>query len=111
MAALQLFKQLTASAWATKNKKTISEKELLKKGEALLEAKADAINGLEIFAPDFENSKRKTELVKVPEAYNVFKEMIIYYGIQQLMLFIENKKINSWQKLLKALPAKPVRTA
>jgi len=111
MDALQLFKQLTATAWATKNQKTISEKELLKKGEALLEAKADATNGLEIFAPDFENSKRKTELVKVPEAYHIFKEMIVYYGIQQLLLFIENKKINSWQKLLKVLPAKSVRTA
>lgn len=34
-------------------------KRTAEKGEALLEAKADAINGLEIFAPDFENSKEK----------------------------------------------------
>jgi hypothetical protein len=109
MEAMQLFKSLTAKAWALKNKKTIADKELLKKGEALLTSKNDDVNGLEINAEGFENSNRKTLLAKVPEAYMVFKKMIIYYGISQLLEFIEEKKITSWQKLLKALPANAER--
>jgi hypothetical protein len=35
--------------------------------------------------------------------------MIIYYGVTELIRFIEQKNISSWQKLLQALPGKPVR--
>ncbi len=108
--SLQLFKSLAAKAYALKNKINIPEKELLKKGEALLETKTSGIKQLEIVADGFENSKRKVELVKMPEAYSLFKEMIVYYGITQLIELINDKKISNWQALLKALPAKPIRT-
>ncbi len=104
---LQLMKQFTAKAYATKNKKIIAEKDLRKTGEQLLE-KNEAGN-LEILAEGFENSDRNVELVKVPEAYELFKELIVYYGTIELIRFIEQKNISSWQKLLQALPGKPVR--
>ena len=107
--ALQLMKQFTAKAYASKNKKIIADKDLVKAGETLLETDPAATAELEILANSFENSDRKVELVKVPEAYNLFKELIVYYGITELLRFIEQKNISSWQKLLQALPGKPVR--
>lgn len=106
---LQLMKQFTAKAYAAKNKKTITDKGLLKTVETLLETDPAEIAKLEILAEGFECSNRKTELVKVSEAYRLFKEMIIYYGVTELIRFIEQKNISSWQKLLQALPGKPVR--
>ncbi len=110
MDSLQLFKTLIASAWAKKNHQILNEKELQKKGEALLATKKEETEALEILADNFENTKRKVQLVKVPEAYLAFKKMIIYYGVSQLLVYIEEKNITNWQKLLKSLPAKPIRT-
>ncbi|HWR32990.1 MAG TPA: hypothetical protein VN451_05675, partial [Chitinophagaceae bacterium] len=93
-----------------KNKKSIAEKDLQKTGEALLEKNAAEVNQLEIVATGFENSIRKVQLLKVPEAYAIFRELVIYYGISELMAFTERKKITSWQKLVQALPAKPLRS-
>jgi hypothetical protein len=105
---LQMMKRFTAKAYAAKNKKIVLDKDLLKTGEQLLEEnKVDA--SLEILAEGFENNRRKVQLLKVPEAYQHFKQQVIYYGTTELMHFIEKKNISSWQKLLKALPAKPVR--
>jgi hypothetical protein len=107
--SLRLFKELAAKANATKNKKTIADKDLLKTGEMLLETRKEEITKLEILADGFENTKRKVQVVKMPEAYVLFKELIIYYSVTQLVQFVTHKKIKSWQQLLKALPAKPER--
>ena len=106
---LQLMKHFTAKAYAVKNKKNIAEKDLQKTGEALLEKNVDEVNQLEIVATGFENSQRKVQLVKLAEAYPVFKDLVIYYGISELLRLIEQKNISSWQKLLQALPGKPLR--
>lgn len=107
--ALHLFKIFAAKAWAVKDNKPIAENDLLKKGEALLETNKNELNKLPIFAEGFENAKRKVELIKIPEAYVLFKELVIYYGILQLVQYIDEKGITTWQKLLKALPSKPIR--
>lgn len=107
---LEWMEKFTAKAYAAKNKKKILSNSLLKTGETLLEKSDAEITQLEILADGFENSRRKVQLVKVPEAYSIFKELLIYYGITEIVRFIEHKKIFSWQKLLQALPSKPVRS-
>jgi Domain of unknown function (DUF4954) len=105
---MELMKKFTAAAYETKNKKIVPAKIFLKTGERLLENNETA--NLEILAYGFENSKRKTEIIKAPEAYHLFKKLITYYGISELIRFLEQRKITSWKNLLKALPSKPVRT-
>ncbi|MEO7922394.1 MAG: DUF4954 family protein [Chitinophagaceae bacterium] len=107
--AMQLMEKCTALAYSRKNKKNVAEKDLVKKGRELLLNNAKEVAGWEILVNGFENSSRKVELVKVPEAWNKFNELIVYYGITQLMSFIEQKKINSWQKLVQTLPKKHMR--
>lgn len=109
--SLLLFKKSAATAWTLKHKKKLTEKELLKKGEELLEKNPDALKGLELLAEGFENSNRKVQLVKVPEAYRLYKELIQYYGTIQLLEFIESQKINDWKQLEARLPKSSVRTA
>jgi len=109
--SLQLFRLFTAKAWAKKNGKSLTEKELLKKGSWLLEQENGELDELEILAEGFENSKRPAQLIKVPEAYRLFKELISYYGTTQLIRFMESSRITEWKKLQARLPVSPVRTA
>jgi len=107
--ALELLKKATAKAWAKQHKKEIKEKNLAKTGEEILEKNPGSITDLEILADGFENSQRKVQIIKVAEAYRIFKEMITYYGICQLIHFIKEQQISSWQKLVQSLPNTPVR--
>ena len=116
---LDILRKAAAKAWLRKNKtssqehrssrKLIDDKSLLKIGETLFEKDPEQINQLEILVEGFENSDRKVQLVKVTEAYQVFKEMVIYYGTLQLIQFMEQRNISSWQKLTELLPNNPLR--
>lgn len=106
---LQIIQEAVAAAYHSKYKKAVSSKSLSKTGEVLLETNKEEIATLEILADGFENSNRKVQLIKVGESYRLFKEMIVYYGMQQLIGLIERKKIKSWEKLVAALPASSER--
>ncbi len=107
--ALELMKKFTGIAFAKKNKKKLSDKEIYTTGEKLLEEKDILVDELEILAEGFENSRRKTELIKVLPAYGIFKELITYYGISQLVNFAVEQKINSWENFWQALPSRAKR--
>jgi hypothetical protein len=62
----------------------------------------------EIWAKGMENSDRKTQLLKLPRAYRLFKELIAYYGTSQLVQLIEQQNISSFEQLVVAL-GKPSR--
>jgi hypothetical protein len=83
-------------------KKNSTDEQAIKLGEKLLEQKAD-LKGIEILAEGMENSNRKTQLLKVTEAYHLFKELIVYYGMSQLIAFIEREKIGSLEELIKRM--------
>ena len=58
----------------------------------------------------WENSKRKTELHKVPQAILIFKELIRYYGVMEILQHINNNKITDFAALKKNLSAKIQRS-
>ncbi len=107
--SLELFKTVVAKAWAKKNNKKISGKDLAKTGEKLLENDPGTVNQLELLAEGFENSPRKVQFLKLADAYKLFKELIIYYGVTEIFKMAEKKGIGSWAKLVQLLPASPVR--
>lgn len=107
--SLELMQKFTAKAHARSKQKKISEADLLKKGKELLETKPEMLEDLEILADGFENSNRKVQLVKTGQAYKIFKDLAVYYGITQLMQLIDEQNIGSFDKLMKLLPARPKR--
>lgn len=102
--AIPLMNKAVALAWSKKNKKKVSESELEKTGEELIANKPEEVNKLEILVDGFENTSRSVQLVKVPEAIAVFKEMITFYGVSALLALAEKKKLTTWQKLQQNLP-------
>jgi hypothetical protein len=106
--AIVLMEEFTGKAYLQKSEegKTFSKEEQIKVGKKILTGNHVQIDDLEIVAENFENSKRKTILIKVGKAYNIYKILLSYYGITQLLQFINNNKIASVAELKTALAAK-----
>ena len=110
--SLQLMELYTGKASLIKKdaKKAWTGDACINEGKKLLEANDSSIDELEILADGFENSKRKVLLIKTKQSYNLYKELVIYYAVDQLLKFIADNKINSFNFLQKALPARKKRT-
>ena len=109
--ALQLLALYTGKAFSQKKNpgKKISDKEYIKIGKKLLEENDKIINELEIVADGLENSDRKTIIIKVQQAYTIFRQLVIYYGtVQCLAQFLEND-LKNFAVLIKQLPSVPKR--
>jgi len=108
IAALDILQQLTAIAYFKKmgDNKKYSTAELSQLGKDLLSSHNEVLPELEIVAANFENTHRKTLLTKVPQSYHLFRELIAYYLVQQLNLFIDSNKIESVDALKAGLPSK-----
>lgn len=104
--ALKLLQKFTAKAF---RKNGEDEKSLLAAGASLLDDKTTSWTDVEVFADDFECSNRRTQLVKVKEAYRIYKELIVYYGVQQLLRFAQQHQFASFETMLEALPQQPLR--
>jgi len=110
--ALSLFEYFTGKAFYKNEKPTenISEDLLRKKGRELLQNNDEIVDSLEIEAGGFENSKRKTVIIKARQAYEIFVRMINYYGINHLMECIEKNKLNSVEEIQNFFSKKITRT-
>ena len=99
--AIYLLKKAVGENQLKANTKKGTEEQAVRLGEKLLEQKVN-LDKAEILVTGFENTDRKVQLLKVTEAYHIFKELIVYYGITQLMAFIEKEKIGSFDQLIKS---------
>jgi len=75
-------------------------------GKKLLESKDPVVNELIILADNFENTRRPVRIVKVMKSYHLFKELVNYYFVQQLLEHIRNNSIKTFDQLQEGLPAK-----
>ncbi|MDE3213456.1 MAG: DUF4954 family protein, partial [Bacteroidota bacterium] len=62
------------------------------------------------YAKGFENSQRITEIVKVPRVIAIFRELISFYGISQLLKFANERKLDSFESLKKSIPTRIQRS-
>ena len=56
--------------------------------------------------PDFENSNRETVIIKVKESISLFKELVGYYGITQLIKHYLANKFASFDDFKKSIPTR-----
>jgi hypothetical protein len=103
--ALNMLCRFTAMANGAKG----NEHELIAAGKALLEDDSIDINTLEIRAYGFEANARPAKLLKVREAYRIYKQLIVYYGTLQLVNFITVNQSTSFNQLIQSLPQQATR--
>jgi hypothetical protein len=110
--SLPLLQKFTGKAWLKRegNHKKMSEEEIIAIGKALLDTQDPVVNELAILADGFENSRRPVRILKVQRAYNLFKELVMYYLVQQLLEHIRTNNIKTHEQLIESLPAKSAIT-
>jgi hypothetical protein len=72
--------------------------------EILSKLKIDEHGNAEI--KGIENSTRKSEIVKVAQGLELFKELISYYGTIQLIKHLKNNSFSSFEEFKKSIPVK-----
>ena len=109
--AINLLELYTGKAYLLKENITYNSiDEVIEVGKKLLKSNNKIVDQLQIIAHDVENSNRKTKIVKVLAAYQIFSDVILYYGVEQLMNLIKENKLSNLKDLNKALPSKMNRT-
>ena len=106
----ELFHALTlierATGKALLNQFPSTENSLLPEtiGKQALEIGDKRIGSLTISLDGIENSKRKTVLLKVQAGYEVFKKMLLWYGLQALVQLIKENKCLNISDVRKLIP-------
>ena len=82
------------------------ETDLGRLGRKLLAEKNPSIEELDIFVEGMENAKRPTKILKTQRAYDIFKRMIQFYGICQLLdvLQVGDFHLDNLKKYIEQLP-------
>jgi hypothetical protein len=106
--ALNLIRKFTAYAVNPELKKGEDEA-AIQEGERLLHSNAVDFRNLEILADGLECTNRPTQLIKVKEAYELYKKLVVFYGVEQLSNLITQQQISSFEELLQTLPAETKR--
>jgi Domain of unknown function (DUF4954)/Domain of unknown function (DUF6819) len=107
--ALDLLKKYTAMSQDKNYFNDTSEAILLQAGESILEDQSTDIRSITINNAGFENSSRPVCIPKVREAYAIYKELVLYYGIKTLIDYINAHSIDSFHQLIQSLPPQPAR--
>jgi Domain of unknown function (DUF4954) len=109
LSSLTLLQRLTGKAYLSResNHKKITEQELIAIGKKLLDDRDPVVETLNIVADGFENSRRPAKIIKVTQAYHLYKELVIYNAVQQLVQHIRTNKIKTIDQLTETLPSKP----
>ncbi|WP_349316871.1 DUF4954 family protein [Chitinophaga sp. MM2321] len=87
--ALTIMETATGKAWyalpENTSKKELTDKDIRKKGKELLQDNPEEVAKLCILVTGMENSTREVQLLKVHRAYPLFKELILLYGIKNIL--------------------------
>ncbi|MFT3845070.1 MAG: DUF4954 family protein [Lacibacter sp.] len=110
--ALQYMELFTGKAILKKqNAKKTSQLDFIAAGKQALQTNDSILNEIEILADDFEQGKRKVQLLKVHQSYQLFKELITYYAMEQLLKSALALNIKNGSELLKLIPNKSKRSS
>ncbi len=92
--SLHLFELFTGRAYYTyQQQEKPGDEVCIQTGKQLLQSQDPIVQQLEIIAEGFENAKRKTVLVKVPQAYALYEKLIAHYGTMQLLQLIQENEL------------------
>jgi hypothetical protein len=107
--SLTFMQELAGNAYLKKNaasSRNTTADERIRIGKKLLEEQNEILDELEIVAEGLENSTRKVKLIKLPQAYLLFKELVLFHAMEQLMMLMRDRNIASLPGLAALVPAR-----
>ncbi|MBO7624581.1 MAG: DUF4954 family protein, partial [Bacteroidales bacterium] len=102
----KLLEIFTAKAWYRSQNKPydkLSTKTLRETGKKLLNGDAETVHKLDIFGDRMEKSKRNCRILKAYEAYHAYGDMLIHYGVRNVIRYIEEHGITHFKEVGKEL--------
>lgn len=111
--ALKLMERFTGKAALLQQnpQASFTDEEAEQQGFLLLFANNPLVDELEIVAEGFENTKRKVVLVKVREAYQLFRQLIEYYAAREIVRSWKKERPASMTKWLNSILKKSKQNA
>ncbi|HEY2348241.1 MAG TPA: DUF4954 family protein [Puia sp.] len=73
-------------------------------GKELLEKNDEVFSSISFFAEKFENSSRKVRVIKLTKGYSIFRELIVHYAIEQIILNSNSEKFIGLSAFQKTIP-------
>lgn len=75
-------------------------------GRRLLLEQPDVVRGFPIYGEGIENSKRPVVILKAAEAYQAYRDMILYYGVKNLLAAWESWGCTGFEEFIQTLSEK-----
>ncbi|HDR68023.1 MAG TPA: DUF4954 family protein [Bacteroidaceae bacterium] len=86
--------------------KAISDADLASLGRKLLSGSEETINGLEVLGENMENTKRKVLILKPYRAYHAYGDMLYYYAVKNLLVYMSKHPGAAFPTMCKDLKCK-----
>ncbi|HTG55429.1 MAG TPA: DUF4954 family protein, partial [Niabella sp.] len=99
--SLELLELFTGKAFYRNHEMIGSDTEFMIKGKSLLEHNSPIVTKLNVVASGFENSKREVQIIKVQQAYNVYKRMLLFYAGSEIIKYISENNYDSFFEQLR----------
>lgn len=96
--------KFVGNAFCKANKLQNTKEQCIAKGKELLLNNDAFCNAVEVDGNIFENNKRKVVLLKVANAYHIFKNLINYYTLNCCLDFIKENNFSKASDLINQLP-------
>lgn len=104
---IAILQQATGKAYLKhKGAKRFSNEDAIAEGKRLLDASDPLVNELEVLVEGFENSGRPVQVIKVIKAYHIFKQLISFHAVEQLIAN-SGKQFRLLEEAVAGIPAKP----
>lgn len=78
-------------------------RELRELGHRLLNEEEETVRKLEVLGEDIEKGKRKVVITKPYEAYHAYGDMILYYSVKNLCIYLKNNPDESFDDMCRNL--------
>jgi hypothetical protein len=108
--AIRLLEKFTALSLDQDLKKESPEEQLIAAGRKILQGSDARLKEAKIYAHGFENNKRPTLITKAAEAYRIYRELVVYYFVSQLIDAIPEEETNGVDDVLARLKGKTAIT-
>lgn len=105
VASIEFFEKLAGKTQVAQH--TLTDEQAQAEGRKLLQSNDTDLNDIDFFAEGFENSNRQVKLLKMPAAYRVFNELIVYHAGTLLVDYVLKNNIRSMDELAGAFPSRP----
>ncbi|MBO4281582.1 MAG: DUF4954 family protein [Bacteroidales bacterium] len=102
----KLLEIFTAKAWCRTHQCEIDPNDTAKlreTGKKLLNGNPEEVRKLEVFGDRMEKSGRNCRILKPYEAYHAYGDMLVYYGVTNVLRYIEEHQITRFKDLAKEL--------